>query len=288
LRIGKAIEHVVALEKPMSLSQVLPRLAAVVGVALVVGLGPASAQYEPRVGQEGKDVVWVPTSQALVDKMLDMAKMTPADYVIDLGSGDGRTVITAAKRGAKAHGIEYNPDMVALSKKNAEKAGVAGKATFVKADIFESDFSSATVLTLFLLTDLNIKLRPTILDMKPGTRVVSNSFGMGDWTPEETAILSEGCTSFCRAHLWIVPAKVGGNWQLGQGQLTIEQKYQKFTGKLTTGNAVAPIADGKLNGVEISFTAGNTQYKGRVSGAAMEGTAKSGAGETKWQATRAK
>jgi len=178
--------------------------------------------------------------------------------------------------------------MVELSKKNAEKAGVAGKATFVKADIFETDFSSATVLTLFLLTDLNIKLRPTILDMKPGTRVVSNSFGMGDWTPEETAVLSEGCSSFCRAHLWIVPAKVGGTWQLGQGQLTIEQKYQNFTGKLTTGNAVAPIADGKLNGEQISFTAGGTQYKGRVSGAAMEGTAKSGSGETKWQATRAK
>jgi SAM-dependent methyltransferase len=275
----------------MSVLQILPRLAAAVGVALVLACGSASAQqYEPRVGQEGKDVVWVPTSQALVDKMLDMAKVTPADYVIDLGSGDGRTVITAAKRGAKAHGIEYNPDMVELSKRNAEKAGVAGKATFVKADIFESDFSSATVLTLFLLTDLNIKLRPTILDMKPGTRVVSNSFTMGDWTPEETAVLGQGdgCTSFCRAHFWIVPAKVNGAWKLGDNQLVIEQKYQNFKGTLTTGGTAAPISDGKLKGDQISFTAGGTQYTGKVSGDAMEGTAKAGSSETKWQATRAK
>jgi SAM-dependent methyltransferase len=276
----------------MTLSLALPRLLAALGIALVAISSTVSAQsareYEPRVGQEGKDVVWVPTSQALVDKMLDMAKMTPSDYVIDLGSGDGRTVITAAKRGAKAHGIEYNPDMVALSKRNAEKAGVADKATFANADIFQSDFSSATVLTLFLLTDLNIKLRPTILDMKPGTRVVSNSFTMGDWTPEETAVVSEGCTSFCRAHFWIVPAKVDGTWQLGQSQLTIEQKYQNFTGRLATGNVVAPIANGKLSGEQITFTAGGAEYAGRVSGSAMEGTAKSGGTEAKWQATRTK
>lgn len=274
----------------MSVLDVLPRLAAAVGVALVLACGSASAQYEPRVGQEGKDVVWVPTSQALVDRMLDMAKVTPADYVIDLGSGDGRTVITAAKRGAKAHGIEYNPEMVELSKRNAEKAGVTGKATFVKADIFESDFSSATVLTLFLLTDLNIKLRPTILDMKPGTRVASNSFTMGDWTPEETAILGQGdgCTSFCRAHFWIVPAKVNGTWKLGDSQLVVEQKYQNFKGTLTAGGTAAPIADGKLKGDQISFTAGGTQYTGKVSGDAMEGTAKAGGSETKWQASRAK
>jgi hypothetical protein len=175
--------------------------------------------------------------------------------------------------------------MVALSKRNAEKAGVADKATFAHADIFQSDFSSATVLTLFLLTDLNIKLRPTILDMKPGTRVVSNSFTMGDWTPEETAVVSEGCTSFCRAHFF-VPAKVDGTWQLGQSQLTIEQKYQNFTGRLTTGNVVAPIANGKLSGEQVTFTAGGTEYAGRVSGSAMEGTAKSGGTEAKWQATR--
>src|SRR6476660_7793824 len=152
----------------------------------------AAPAFEPTVGQEGKDVVWVPTPQALVDKMLDMAKVTPKDYVIDLGSGDGRTVITAAKRGAKAQGIEYNPDMVELSKRNAAKEGVSDKATFAKADLFQSDFSQATVITMFLLPSINIKLRPKILDLKPGTRIVSNSFDMEDWKADETATAS-GC-----------------------------------------------------------------------------------------------
>ena len=169
--------------------------------------------FEPVVGQAGKDVVWVPTPQALVNKMLDMAKVTPADFLMDLGSGDGRTVITAAKRGVKAMGIEYNPDMVALSIRNAAEAGVSDKATFVKADIFESDFSKATVITLFLLPDLNLRLRPKLLDMAPGTRVVSNSFRMEAWEPDHTETVSEDCVSWCTALLWIVPAKVEGTWQ---------------------------------------------------------------------------
>jgi hypothetical protein len=274
----------------MTLSPYLVRSSAALGLTVVATLGVALAQqpgYEPRVGQPGKDVVWVPTAQTLVDKMLDMAKVTPEDYVIDLGSGDGRTVITAARRGAKAHGIEYNPEMVELSKRNAENEGVAGKATFAHADIFESDFSGATVLTLFLLTDLNVKLRPTILKMKPGTRVVSNTFEMGDWKADQTVQAPEGCQSFCRAFLWIVPANVAGTWTLGEGRLTLEQKYQTFTGRLTTGNVVAPITDGKVDGERVSFTAGGTAYTGRVSGTAMEGTAKSGGSNTKWQATRA-
>lgn len=172
-------------------------------------------EYQPSVGQAGKDVVWVPTPQSLVDKMLDMAKVTPNDYVIDLGSGDGRTVITAAKRGAKAHGIEYNPDMVELSKRNAAKEGVSDKATFAKADLFQSDFSQATVITMFLLPSINLKLRPKILDLKPGTRIVSNSFDMDEWKPDETSTAT-GCEDWCTAHLWIVPAKVGGNWKLAQ------------------------------------------------------------------------
>ena len=182
-----------------------------------VALGPAmvgaSAQqpaYEPQVGQSGKDVIWVPTPQTLVDRMLQMAKVTPSDYVIDLGSGDGRTVITAAKLGATAHGIEYNPDMVELSKRNAAKAGVAEKATFAKADIFASDFSKATVVTMFLLPALNLKLKPILLNMEPGTRVVSNSFDMGDWKPDETAHVENDSTGYCRAFLWIIPAKVDG------------------------------------------------------------------------------
>src|SRR5258705_13548093 len=155
--------------------------------AASVAAQPAKEEYKPQVGQEGKDVVWVPTPQALVDKMLDMAKVTPQDYVIDLGSGDGRTVITAAKRGARALGIEYNPDMVALSKKNAAKEGMGEKAQFTKADLFETDFSQATVITMFLLPEINLRLRPKILDLKPGTRVVSNSFTMEDWQDDETA-----------------------------------------------------------------------------------------------------
>ena len=280
----------------MSIARTVSRLAAVAGVVAVAawsGLHAQQAQpqhgddkYQPRVGQTGKDVVWVPTPQALVDRMLDMAQAKPGDYVIDLGSGDGRTVITAAKRGMKAHGIEYNPEMVELAKRNAAKEGVGDKTSFVKADIFESDFSQATVLTLFLLTDLNIKLRPIILKMKPGTRVVSNSFGMGDWTPDEVANVTEGCSSFCRANFWIVPADVNGSWKVGDSELAIEQKYQKFTGKLTTGNVVAPITDGKLKGDEITFTAAGAKYTGTVTGSTMQGTRTGGPGDGKWAATR--
>jgi hypothetical protein len=274
----------------MSFPQYLTRLPTVLSLVAAGTVGAALAQqaFEPRVSQPGKDVVWVPTAQSLVDRMLDMAKVTPDDYVIDLGSGDGRTVITAAKRGAKAHGIEYNPDMVELSKRNAEKAGVADRATFAKADLFESDFSRATVLTLFLLTRLNIKLRPTILKMKPGTRVVSNTFHMEDWEPEQTVEAPAGCSSFCRAHLWIVPADVQGSWRLGDSELRITQKFQNFTGRLITGNLVALITDGKLYGDRITFTAAGARYAGRVSasGDVIEGTLSSGAGDAKWQATR--
>jgi SAM-dependent methyltransferase len=240
--------------------------------------------YEPKVSQPGKDVVWVPTPQALVDRMLDMAKVTPSDYVIDLGSGDGRTVITAAKRGAKAHGIEYNPDMVELAKRNAAKEGVSEKATFEKADIFESDFSKATVVTLFLLPGLNLRLRPTLLAMKPGTRVVSNAFTMDDWQADETAQVTEGCTSWCRALLWVIPAKVEGTWAMGQGELKLEQTFQMLKGTLTTGNVVAPVT-GKMNGDAIVFTAAGTEYTGSVKDNTMSGTSK-GAAEAKWTAAR--
>src|SRR6058998_4071562 len=165
--------------------------------AIAYGQAQQGAQFEPQVGQAGKDVVWVPTPQELVNKMLDLAKVTPQDYIIDLGSGDGRTVITAAKRGARAHGIEYNPDMVELSKRNAAKAGVTDKANFVKADLFESDFSQATVITMFLLPDINLRLRQKILDLKPGIRIVSNSFTMGDWKADDTVTVTDDCASYC-------------------------------------------------------------------------------------------
>ena len=231
---------------------------------------PAQQPFEPKVGQAGKDVVWVPTSQALVDKMLDMAKVTPQDFVMDLGSGDGRTVITAAKRGATAMGIEYNPDMVELSKKNAAKENVTAKATFMKADLFETDFSKATVITMFLLPDINVKLRPKILNLKPGTRVVSNSFTMEDWEADQTETITGECTSWCTALLWIVPAKVDGTWTTAQGDLKLTQTYQKLSGTLGANKI-----EGKMNGDQITLTAGKTVYTGKVNGTSIVGTVSS-------------
>jgi SAM-dependent methyltransferase len=248
---------------------------------------PAGQDYQPEVGQSGKDVVWVPTPQALVDRMLDLGRVTAADYVIDLGSGDGRTVITAAKRGARALGIEYNPDMVALSQRNAAKEGVSGKATFTKADLFESDFSQATVITMFLLPDINLKLRPKILGLKPGTRIVSNSFTMGEWQHDRSvhATDKEGCQSYCTAYLWIVPAQVEGSWKLPEGELTLKQSFQMITGTLRAGGKETAIK-GRLSGDQISFKAGNAQYRGRVAANGIKGTVKAGSGTTEWSATR--
>ena len=249
---------------------------------------PAQKPFEPFSGQPGKDVVWVPTSQALVDKMLDMAKLTPTDIHMDLGSGDGRTVITAAKRGARSTGIEYNPDMVELSKANAAKAGVGDKATFVKADLFETDFSKATVITLFLLPDINLKLRPKILDLKPGTRIVSNTFTMGEWKDDETATVAEtaGCSYYCTAHLWIVPAKVAGTWHSPQGDITLKQEFQMVQGSMKSGNDSQIVSNAKLHADQLSFTAGSANYSGRVNGNTIEGTVTTGGNSQKWTATR--
>jgi len=276
----------------MNVSLLIRRLLLALCLFVTAACGFAQAQsskqdYEPQVGQEGKDVVWVPTPQALVDKMLDMAKVTPQDYVIDLGSGDGRTVITAAKRGARALGIEYNPDMVELSKRNAAKDGIGDKAQFVKADLFESDFSQATVITMFLLPDINLRLRPRILNLKPGTRIVSNSFTMGDWQADETATITNGCSSWCTALFWLVPAKVEGAWQLPQGALTLKQDFQMVSGALKSGANSTPITNGKLRGDQITFTAGGAQYTGRVSGNGMQGSVQSGGSNGQWSATRA-
>ena len=248
---------------------------------------PAGTDYQPEVGQSGKDVVWVPTPQSLVDKMLDIAKVTPADYVIDLGSGDGRTVITAAKRGTRALGIEYNPDMVALSQRNAAKEGVSDKATFMKADLFETDFAQATVITMFLLPDINLKLPPKILKLKPGTRIVSKSFTMGEWQHDRSvnATESEGCQSYCTAYLWIVPADVDGNWKLPEGVLTIKQNFQMITGTLKTAGKSTAIR-GRLSGDQITFKAGDAEYRGRVSADGIKGTIKARSGAGDWSATR--
>jgi len=250
-------------------------------------LHAAGTGYKPEPGLAGKDVGWLPTEQALVDVMLDMAKVTPEDYVIDLGSGDGRLVITAAKRGARALGIEYNPDLVALSKHNAAREGVTDRVEFIQADLFEIDFSRATVVTLFLRGDLNLRLRPKILAMKPGTRVVSNSFTMEEWKPDQTeTVEEERCPNLCcAAYFWIVPAKVEGRWKLAQGEVTLHQSFQMISGTLVSGATSLPVS-GRLQGYDISFRAGDADYVGRVDGSAMQGVFTSRGSTTPWNATR--
>jgi SAM-dependent methyltransferase len=253
--------------------------------ALLLFPAIASAQeYEPSVGQAGKDVIWVPTSDDLVTTMLDMAKVTPNDFVMDLGSGDGRIVIAAAKRGARAVGVEYNPDMVELSKHNAEKAGVADKASFVNADLFTVDLSKATVITMYLLSSLNMRLRPAILSLKPGIRVVSHTFTMEDWKPDQSVDLQSGM-----AYFWIVPAKVDGSWTWpsnpGVAELKLRQSFQMISGTLTARGKDLQLTNAKLEGSNISFTAGNQQYSGTVNGKMIEGSVKTNGQEQKWSAT---
>ena len=241
--------------------------------ALAFAQAPAKpCTYEPTSGQEGKDVVWIPTPQVVVDRMLDLAKVNKSDFVMDLGSGDGRTVITAAKRGARAMGVEYNPDMVEFAKCNAAKEGVQARATFVKQDLFETDFSQATVITMFLLPDINLKLRPKILNLRPGTRIVSNTFTMGDWKEDDKAELGSnaGCTaSWCTALLWIVPAKVAGTHRIPQGSVTFKQAYQMLTGSLSADGKTYAL-EGKVHGDEVTFRAGGKSYRGRMVNGKLE------------------
>lgn len=237
--------------------------------------------FEPQVGQAGKDVVWVPTPQAVVDQMLNMAKITRDDIHYDLGSGDGRTVITAAKRGARAFGVEYNPDMVALSKRNAAEAGVTDRATFVEADLFEyvktEPFKRVNVITMFLLPSINMKLRDTILDLKPGTRVASNTFTMEDWQADETTTVTDGCSSsWCTALFWVVPAKVAGTWNTPNGALTLTQNFQMLSGTLGS-----QAIQGRLRGNEITMTAGSQKWTGMVDGGTIKFSAPSAMTATK-------
>jgi precorrin-6B methylase 2 len=267
------------------------RIPAVFCILAMIAAPAGAQQYQPTPYQAGKDVVWVPTPEELVAAMLDMAGVTPADYVIDLGSGDGRIVIAAAKRGARALGIEYNPDMVELSKNNALKEGVAGKATFVQGDIFEADFSQATVLTMYLLSSLNMKLRPKILEMKPGTRVVSHAFDMEDWEPDRS-VTADGRT----AYLWIVPAKVEGVWTWrtpsGPAELTLRQTFQKIGGSLRAGAREFALRNAKLEGDRISFSVDENpssarEYSGRVQGNVIAGVVRSANGaQADWRAER--
>jgi SAM-dependent methyltransferase len=272
------------------------RTVAVLALAAFAATAAAQAQkkddFTPQVGQAGKDVIWVPTPEDLVERMLRMAQTTPNDFVIDLGSGDGRIAIAAAKKfNARAMGIEYNPDMVEVSNRTAAKEGVAGKARFVKADIFESDFSQATVITMYLLPGLNLKLRPKLLDMKPGTRIVSHQFNMDDWQPDETTNIDGR-----RAYFWLIPAKVAGTWRFQSGSegldVTLEQKYQMLEGTVKLGTVNAGLRDAKLAGDKISFAfvdqgGVRRDFTGKVSGNTMDGTMKLETGpESKWTATK--
>lgn len=244
----------------------------------------AQPAYTPRMGQEGKDVVWIPSPQDTVELMLDMARVTPQDFVIDLGSGDGRNVIAAAKRGALALGVEYNPDLVELSKRNARDAGVGEKATFVHGDMFAADISKATALILFLIPDNLTRLAPKFINLKPGTRIVSNTYEIGGgWEPDDSDRLKQ-CASWCTAHLYIVPAKVSGTWRMPEGELTLEQQFQTVWGTYQMGGASVPVS-GVLRGEEILFSINAVEYSGRVQGDSMEGVAK-GRTTANWTARR--
>jgi SAM-dependent methyltransferase len=243
--------------------------------------------YIPHVGQPGKDVIWVPTPIELVDKMLELAGVSDTDYVIDLGSGDGRMVIAAAKLGAYALGIEYNSDMIEVSKKKSEEAGVSKNTNFIQADLFECDLSQATVITMFLLPDINLRLRPRFLDLKPGTRIVSNTFTMGNWEPDYEATTDGNWDTWYTALMWIIPAKIEGEWKLGTRILSIYQEFQMVYGTIKAGDKTSILTTGKLNGDKITFTADGETYSGRVtSNSTMSGTVISGSGTKEWIATR--
>jgi len=240
---------------------------------------PAAQQkpFEPEVGQGGKDVVWVPTPQALVEKMLDMAQVGPDDLVMDLGSGDGRNIIAAAKRGARAIGVEYNPKMVALSNHLAEQAGVAGKATFIEGDMFTADISAATVMALFLLPNNLERLRDTFMKLRPGTRMVLNTFGIPDWDADARETIAGDCVSWCTSLLYYVPAPIAGTWASTIGTLQLSQSYQMVMGARADQGGTTSVT-GKLRGTSLTLDIGGQTLTGTVNGDRIDGQG--------WSATR--
>jgi SAM-dependent methyltransferase len=258
-------------------------------LALILPIAAAAQTqpFEPYEGQPGKDVVWVPTPRALVEKMLDLAAVTPRDFVVDLGSGDGRVVIAAAKRGAQALGVEYDPGMVELARKNAAAAGVADKALFVQGDMYEADFRQASVLALFLLPANLRKLAPKFLELAPGTRIVSNTYRIDGWDAAEVAYGDNFCITWCTAYLYLVPAKLAGAWRLPGGEIRFTQEVQSLSGTLVYPGGRHVAADGQVKGDHVRFTAGLNVYTGRVRGDEMSGEA-SGAMSGFWRATRVK
>jgi len=269
------------------------RIAAALAASLFLTL-PAAAQqkaYEPQVGQAGKDVIWVPTPDEVVERMLRMAQVTASDLVYDLGAGNGKIAIAAAKLGARAVGVEYNPDMARHAQSNVVAAGVSPKARIVQGDIFATDFSQATVVTMYLLPGLNMRLRPTLLGMRPGTRIVSHSFTMEDWEADEISSMDGR-----RAYFWVVPASVNGGWTIESGadrhELVFEQKFQKIEGTIGLGHTQAGLRAARLSGAGISFAWVDNHgvlrsYTGRVAGGRMEGSWRGDNGvEGRWSATK--
>ena len=263
--------------------------AAVLLTTLVVWSAPAFAQtFEPKVGQAGKDVVWVPTSPELVEKMLDLAKVTPNDLVMDLGSGDGRNIIAAAKRGARSIGVEYNADMVELARRLAKEAGVSDKASFIQGDMYEADISKANVLALFLLPSNLNKLQEKFLNLEPGSRIVNNTFFVEGWEPDVQETITGDCTSWCTAGLYIVPAKVGGVWRFDGAEVALTQQYQMLSVAMTQNGKASPVAQGRMNGRGISFTVNGMNYAGQANGDRIVGTVTPAAGGASrpWTATK--
>ena len=268
-------------------------LSAAAAIALSIASAAAQQQapaqkedYKPKVGQPGKDAVWVPTSPALVEKMLDLAKVQRSDFVMDLGSGDGRNIIAAAKRGVRGRGVEFNADLVTFSNRAAEREGVADKASFVQGDMYAADISNATVLALFLLPENLDKLVPKFLALKPGSRIVANTFGMTGWKPDVSEQLEGDCINWCTALLWIVPAPVEGTWTLDRGELKLQQQFQMVSGTLAVNGATQTIENGRLNGAQLSFEAGGAHYEARAAGNALEGTVTRAGTKENWKATR--
>jgi len=268
---------------------------AVLSLSLTLNTVPAHAQeppqlQEPMVGTPGKDVVYVPQPAEVVENMLDIAKVTARDFVIDLGSGDGRNVLAAARRGARALGVEFNPEFVEYSRRVAEAAGLSDRATFVQGDMYEADISQATVLALFLLTENLNKLKPKFLALRPGTRIVVNTFKITDWEPDEVVRASTDCALWCEMQLYIVPALAAGTWHLSRGkdrgELRLQQNYQMLSGTLTIAGKNVPVENARLRGENISFSAGGLKYEGRVSATGMEGSL-TGASTGSWTASRA-
>ena len=268
----------------MSFAQSLIAVAAVSMLALGTAAdartrAECERDYKPQVGQAGKDVIWVPTPDELVVRMLTMAKVTPKDYVVDLGAGDGKIAIAAGKKfGATALGIEYNPDMAKLAQCYVQAEGVADKVKIVQGDIFKEDFSKATVVTMYLLPELNLCVRHRLLAMKPGTRVTSHSFTMGEWEADEPFEVE-----YRNAYLWIVPARVGGNWSFRNGNGSVDfavaltQSFQKIGGEVTVGGRKQPLMGASLQGDAIRFAfadaKGVTQhFSGTVRGNTITGS----------------